>query len=55
MNDAYFNLRNTQVLFDHGFAQFLYEFLPLENALAFKDIMAVSVNILGGQGILKKQ
>jgi hypothetical protein len=38
-----------------GSALFLDEFLPFENAMTSEDIMAASLNILGGRGIHKKQ
>ena len=38
-----------------GFMRFLHEFLLFENAMTSEDIMAASLNILGGQGILKRQ
>ena len=38
-----------------GFAQYLHKFLPFENNLTIEDIITASVNILRGQGILKRQ
>jgi hypothetical protein len=34
-------------------AQLLHEFLLFESAMTSEDIMAASLNIIGGQGILK--
>ena len=41
--------------FDRVFKQFLYIFLLFEIAMTYEDIMAASLNIIGGQGSLKKQ
>jgi hypothetical protein len=38
-----------------GSAQFLHEFLLLEGAMTSEDVMAASLNIIRGWGILKKQ
>ena len=41
--------------FDRVFKQFLYKLLLFEIAMTSEDIMAASLNIIGGQGSLKKQ